>query len=617
MNYHINKDNIAEFVTRKLTLPDNTTVGDTRFSKFIGIIDDLKQSFQNPRRHVEYSRAWVHELFVHIVRNGVFNNTAFIDILYQLFIVLRPIGMNGITQDIFNKIKSTMDKHMRDLNAKVDDRSKLELCVLHYLYYLNQASVNNLFSGLFYGFRLNATVDELIVTPLFANHGIIGINFNLDKWAWSIVKDLATMERNKDQSTIAEFNKLFDQVSKTKSATPNVGFTFINKGGILHKKFDDPTKLDKPYDYETILKNKDEIVKDFCSAAQLGDNTDNKCTDLLNQCGNINNGQQCKDFMDRLAEPNFTAKMQGLKMVDPLIIKRVITMFKWPKRFDTSDKLYKLESPLAWMNPAKQTDLASQANMKLLNENKNLVAFFDAIKSTTDAFPAILNPGYEGAASSTSTFNVNVSESKLGKMGLKPLLHTNKLIVHQSLASLLQFKNMIQGHYGKLAVKFGMQNLAGINLGAFGISLQDGGASQEGGNAVSDVVRTIKKSTGNEDYVHTADALDKLWKLLMNNLSQNHGMDVSAINENVTTYLTKLKSLQEKTLYAIAYVKVFTDELRRRVALGSDDIPTTFDPVNLEKLVNARNALVGKSYTKDMGLIDTLEALLVKLKANL
>ena len=624
MQFRINPNNIAEFIDRTLTVKGKELT-DTRFDKYLGLIEDavIEINFANINRHPIFSKSYLNDLFneyqasrlpnLVLKDNSIQKELASLEC--QMYLCSRVLD-SSFNIDVNHRkvIDDTLDKRIKNIKDSKKPRDMLEYTILNIIKTEECADHFSVVNISTYGISGVNNIDVKNINTLYSLYGerdIVGFKIHTDKWFWSRVKDLTLKERNKNLSSVADFTRLFDSTVKTKKN--NLDFEFINKNNKLVKRYLDG-RPDAPYDIETVFKDHDNIVAKFCTDAKLGDNSDNTCTNLLKQCNSLDDGSKCATFMQTLSRHDFPKLMQELSHVDPLIINTVITAFKWETQFNTTLKVRELVPPNIWLTP-KDTDPKSRKDsLKLLRENTNLIAFFDAIKATTDTFPAILNPGYTGSNPNNGTFNLNSQTTVLGKMGLKPLLHNDKLHLDQSLTSLLGFKSMINNHYGRMAVKFGL-NLPGLTpLGSFmGFNMRGG---LVGNAAVDNVVRTLKESTNNETYIHTASTLRKLWEnILMKNLSDNYGMDVTNIKSSVGEYLNELEKLQEKTLYAIAYVKVFTDELEIRQASGQD-LPKTINDKSILELTGARNKLVTRSYTKDMGLIEILEKLIQALKGK-
>ena len=104
---------------------------------------------------------------------------------------------------------------------------------------------------------------------------------------------------------------------------------------------------------------------------------------------------------------------------------------------------------------------------------------------------------------------------------------------------------------------------------------------------------------------------------MMDNLRNRYSMDVSAIDNDVTNYLNNLEDYQGRTHKAIAYVKVFTDNLVANELNGQQAVPYALTRDVLDDLTNVRNKLLGKTTNKDNTFWKTLFELLDRLEKKI
>jgi len=555
--------------------PKDTIYKDTTFDKLLGVIDNIISMYKNPANPDPYSPgailATVHRYFMikqldpSVDANiDIYFNNKFNYIKYQLY-YLTNIASNR--QEIINARLAILDK---DLNS---NRNKLEKGILT----MNPTGIPSLVDP-------TGKIHSTVLRNILNKHVVIDID--IANW---------------------EFEDLFaENIKKTSS---NLNFTFINKNGKLYKMNKDGSE--EPYTYEALKATKkiQDIVKKFCVNTDM--NTAD-CTNFMSKCAfGKDKAQECQNFMTTLAKPEFMKNITNLDHIDPMIINRVVVSFDWPQVWNPKLKVNELKAVRDWLNPEKYSDAKDKANIKLLVENLNLLAFFDAIKSTTDAFPAILNPGHSGSSHGENTFERNVRLSQFGLASIKPYRYTGALKINASENMLLQTKKIVNDYYARSAIRFGIElapNMGGVTLRA--LSGMRGGAV----DIVEQEVARMKEVAGGPEYVYTADILTKLWERLTSDLADNHGMDVQNMKNEVNAYLNQLSTLQEKTLYAIAYVQVFTEQLQQREQDNEPLESNVLTVANLKELVEARNKLIKKNFGKDMNLFDMLQQILVKLK---
>ena len=213
---------------------------------------------------------------------------------------------------------------------------------------------------------------------------------------------------------------------------------------------------------------------------------------------------------------------------------------------------------------------------------------------------AILNPNYTGDGVA-NPFAIQVAKSKVGRFGLRALMTQNPLSLSEYKMAFLRTHNTINNNMTTLAASLGVRGLVPLPF-------------LFGGGPVEQVVERLNPGT---NFVPSADYTRKLWNGLMNNLRTRYSMDVSAIDTDVTDYLNNLKDYESRVHKAIAYVKVFTDNLVQDELNGNSTHPYKLTRDVLEDLTTVRDKLVSKTFNKNNSFFKNLFELLDRLENKL
>jgi hypothetical protein len=449
----------------------------------------------------------------------------------------------------------------------------------------------------------NSAFDNLFVQPNGSSSAglyfdpatrAVGFPIRTVKWRYNTLKEDAETLVKKEA---LDFGSLF------KSGAPaapvgNLGFDFVNSNGKLVKKYSDG-RPEENYDLDTMVRMSKKIEGETCKA--LGLNNPGECNNFFAKCQK-DSIDECNTFMAGLNQAGFLNLVKNLKHVDPLHVNWVVKKFAWPDYVKNGVRV--LKSTNSWLNPNNYNDKTEADLMKKIRTNTNLVAFFDAVKATTDAFPAILNPNYTGSGVA-NPFATQVAKSKAGKFGLKAFMTQNALSLSEFKVAFLKAQNMTNNNMTNLATALGIRVLLPSSF----VVGQLGGAT-----AVEAYMNRLDDGTG---FVPSAEYTQKLWSNLMDNLRNRYSMDVTAIDNDVANYLANLKDYENRVHKAIAYVKVFTDRLVEDEANGNQNVPYKLTRDVLEELTTVRDKLVSKTSNKNNNFFKNLFELLDRLEKKL
>jgi hypothetical protein len=429
----------------------------------------------------------------------------------------------------------------------------------------------------------------------------VGFPINTVKWRYNTLKDDAETIVKKES---LNFDSLFNSGTSATLAT-GLDFEFVNVNGKLVKKYKDG-RANEDYDLNAQVSNSRKIQGETCT--NLGLNTPAECNNFFAKCQK-DSIDDCNNFMSTLNKAGFLNLVKNLKYVDPLHVNWVVKKFDWPNYVKNGVRC--LKSTSQWLNPNNYPDKSEAELMKKIRNNTNLVAFFDAVKATTDAFPAILNPNYTGNGVANPFAN-QVNKSKVGKFGLKALMTQNPLSLSEYKAAFLKAQNMTNNNMTNVATALGIRVLL---PSPFAFAVQTGA----GDNVVPNgqVQAYLNKLDDGTAFVPSADYTKKLWTGLMDNLRNRYSMDVSAIDNDVSNYLSNLKDYEGRVHKAIAYVKVFTDNLVADQANGNQNVPYQLNREVLEELTTVRDKLVSKTFNKNNTFFKNLFELLDRLEKKL
>jgi hypothetical protein len=448
----------------------------------------------------------------------------------------------------------------------------------------NDGARGTAFATIFYAPGAKASLTPAVYYD--AGPAAVGFPINTIKWRYSTLKNAAEALVNKES---LDFHSLFNP--NAASIKPDVEFVNIN-GKLVRRNKDGSTD---PYDLDTMVRNSTKIQNDTCAA--LGLNTPSDCNNFFTKCQK-DSMDDCNTFMDGLDKAGFLNLVKNLKYVDPLHVNWVVKKFAWPS--EVKNGVRTLKHTNRWLNPNNYSDKNEVELMKKIRKNTNLVAFFDAVKATTDAFPAILNPNYTGDGVA-NPFAIQVAKSKVGRFGLRALMTQNPLSLSEYKMAFLRTHNTINNNMTTLAASLGVRGLVPLPF-------------LFGGGPVEQVVERLNPGT---NFVPSADYTRKLWTGLMNNLRTRYSMDVSAIDTDVTDYLNNLKDYESRVHKAIAYVKVFTDNLVQDELNGTSTHPYKLTRDVLEDLTTVRDKLVSKTFNKNNSFFKNLFELLDRLENKL
>jgi hypothetical protein len=502
-----------------------------------------------------------------------------------------PVALGIITR--LNNVRTKVQ------NVKTDEAQVTRLLID---YFLDNSQVADLFDN----YIVNTTGSSLPMKQYaYYDDKVNAVGFGIDtrRWAATSLKKRAELLVNKESF---EFDALFN--TNPKSVINPAGVEFKNINGKLVRLDKDGTQT--PADFDHLARNAKTVFGESCNALGL-DNQ--QCDDFLAQCQK-DRPDECQRFMDGINSSNFLNMVKKLKYVDPLHIKWVVEKFAWPSY--VKDGVRVLKHTDQWLNPNNYSNASEADLMKKIKTNTNLVAFFQAVKATTDAFPAILNPNYTGSGVA-NPFAVQVQDkSRAGKYGLKALITQNPLGLTQYKETFLKIQTMVNNNMSNLVTGLGITNLLPAPF-VFG-RVYRGGASSDS-QVTNDQVqaylnRLNRDGTG---YVPSAKYTRKIWKDMMDNLRNRYSMDVSAIDNDVTNYLNNLEDYQGRTHKAIAYVKVFTDNLVANELNGQQAVPYALTRDVLDDLTNVRDKLLGKTTNKDNTFWKNLFELLDRLEKKL
>jgi len=420
----------------------------------------------------------------------------------------------------------------------------------------------------------------------------VGFNMDIRRWAAATLKLKADSLVKKESF---DFDSLFNP-NPTSTINPN-GVQFANINGKL-------TKIEGGV--ETAADDKNNFGES-CNALGL---SSGDCDNFLRNCQK-DRPDDCKRFMDGLTGSNFLNMVKQLKYVEPLHIKWVVDKFAWPSY--VKDGVRVLKHTNQWLNPNNYKDATEADLMKKIRANTNLVAFFQAVKATTDAFPAILNPNHTGTGVS-NPFDVQAQKSNAGKLGLKALITQNPLGLAQYKASFLKVQNMANNNMSSLATTLG---ISGLLPPAYLVARGQFGGVDSNKVSNSQVQAYMNRLDNGTGFVPSAKYTLKLWDGMMNNLRNRYSMDVSAIDNDVRGYLNNLSDYEGRAHKAIAYVKVFTDNLVADQLNGTQNVPGKLTREVLDELTDVRDNLVGKTAGKTNNFFKNLFELLDRLEKKL
>jgi hypothetical protein len=592
----VNPNDPAEILTGQITATNGTKVADYRMDYVLEVLTDsvvTAKKAKNDTSDIKIGDFDVSAVPLGLTDVGMNSSppvyNAYVNNFIRQLLGLKirqsnPLLVNGIEQ------------RLRELLSKVQGvntpRTQVTRIVAQML--LNDEG-NDTARGVAFGTIFCAPGAKASLTPaVYYDSGAsaVGFNINVVKWRYSTLKSAA-------ESLVRKESLDFDSLFNPNNTHIKSDVEFVNVNGKLVRRNKDGSV--EPYDLDTMVRNSSKIQGDTCNA--LGLNNPADCNNFFTKCQK-DSIDECNTFMDGLDKPGFLNLVKNLKHVDPLHVNWVVKKFAWPSEVKNGVRILKHTN--RWLNPNNYSDKKEADLMKKIKLNTNLVAFFDAVKATTDAFPAILNPNYTGDGVA-NPFASQVAKSKVGKFGLKALMTQHSLSLSEYKMAFLRTHNMVSNNMTTLAASLGIRGLVPAPF------LLVGGGPMVN-TRVEDYVNKLNPGTG---FVPSADYTRKLWSGLMENLRARYGMDVSAIDMDVTTYLDILKDYESRVHKAIAYVKVFTDNLVQDDLNGNSTHPYKLTRDVLEDLTTVRDKLVSKTFNKNNTFFKNLLELLDRLDNKL
>jgi hypothetical protein len=608
----VNINDPAEFVDGIATATDGKTqVKDWRMKYFIHVI--ANDAVANKKRNNDTSDITINDLFRKQIPSGLtmeFNDVnprkgnvynIYVDSLLERLFELKDRS-SRFNASVIPKVDARLRNALSELQNVNTNEAKVAKLIYQFLLddKGNTNANNTVFDNVF---GRSTTPSGSLPRTLYydAVTRAVGFPINTVKWRYNTLKEDSETLIKKES---LNFDSLFNSGPAATLAT-GLDFEFVNVNGKLVKKYKDG-RANEDYDLNAQVTNSSRIQGETCT--NLGLNTPAECNNFFAKCQK-DSIDDCNNFMSTLNKAGFLNLVKNLKYVDPLHVNWVVKKFDWPNYVKNGVRC--LKSTSQWLNPNNYPDKSEAELMKKIRSNTNLVAFFDAVKATTDAFPAILNPNYTGNGVANPFAN-QVNKSKVGKFGLKALMTQNPLSLSEYKAAFLKAQNMTNNNMTNVATALGIRVLL---PSPFAFALQSGG----GDNVVPNgqVQAYLNKLDDGTAFVPSADYTKKLWTGLMDNLRNRYSMDVSAIDNDVSNYLSNLKDYEGRVHKAIAYVKVFTDNLVEDQANGNQNVPYQLDRKALEELTTVRDKLVSKTFNKNNTFFKNLFELLDRLEKKL
>jgi len=603
----VNPNDPAEFLDGKATATDGTQVEDWRMKYFIHVTADSIAA--RKKRARDTSDITLADFAGRGVPQGLskeFNDTGAVvgsreyndQVYYFLRTLIKLKDRKNSFPTVTNVIENRINNALTQLQGVNTKEAQVAKIILQFLLkdegslVANAAAMDNLFVA-------PSSTPAATSVKVYYDTTLRAVGFPIDtiKWRYSTLKDTAA---SVVQNESLDFDSLFN--SNPVKAVGNLGFEFVNDAtGKLVKKYSDGRPVEM-YDLNSQIKNSRAIQNATC--ASMGLNTPADCNQFFAKCQK-DSIDDCNTFMSGL---NLNV-IKNLKFVDPLHVNWVVKKFDWPSYLKNGVR--HLKHTNQWLNPNNYNDKAESDLMKKIRTNTNLVAFFDAVKATTDAFPAILNPNFNGSGVANPFAN-QVAKSKAGRFGLKALMNQNPLSLSEYKAAFLKAQNMANNNMTTLATALGIRTLLPSPF-AFGIQI-GAGDSLAGNSQVQAYMNKLDDGTG---VAISAAYTQKLWSGLMDNLRNRYSMDVSAIDNDVSNYLANLKDYEGRVHKAIAYVKVFTDNLVADEANGNQNVPYKLTRDVLDELTTVRDKLVTKTFNKNNTFFKNLFELLDRLEKKI
>jgi hypothetical protein len=611
-----NLNNPAEFLEGKATATDGkTVVDDWRMDYFIAVLCDdivnrkLKNKDKTPIARKDFDPT--------VVPNGLKDETnkTLLDVYVAKFVhLLFFIKMRGrATYPVFNAQVTSIDNVLRNVLTRwtgIDsDKSRVCQIILNELNDKTGTDADCIKSfNEILPLGLATTLLSSVVPPvnLHYDHGTraIGFPINVVKWRYSSLKDTVDTIVNNESISFA---KLFNPST---SATNNMDAEFVNINGKLMKKYKD-NRPTEPYDYNTILNNAQQIESNTCKSLGLDPK---QCNDFFTKCQK-DSIDDCNTFMSALDQPKFLNLVKSLQYVDPLHITWVVKKFEWPS--NVKNGLRVLVPTNQWLNPKNYNVQAEADLMKKIKNNNNLVAFFDAVKATTDAFPAILNPKHTGDGVN-NPFAHRVNGSKLYKFGLRALVTQNPLGLSEYKTMFLKAQNTVNNNIMNISTLLGIPGLMHTPYIIAPQLVQTGGMTNKIREIPARVQTYLDKLNNGTNWVPNAEYTKEIWTKLVNHLQNRYNINVVDLNNEVTDILNNLSDYETRAHKAIAYTKVYADILDEDASSGSNlNVPYKLTPDVLRDLETIRNKLVIKTSSKFQSLFSNIQEILERIDKKL
>lgn len=599
----VNSNDPAEFLNGNATATDGTQVKDWRMKYFIHVTADSIAARKKRARDtsditlVDFTGRGIPQgLTKEFNDSGAVVGQQYNDHVAQFVLTLsqlkdRKNTFPAVANVIENRLNNALSQ-IQGVNTKEAQVTRVVLQLLLKDEGSSAANTNAFFAA------VTAPTSAAAVAPYY-DVTVRAVGFPIDtiKWRYSTLKNAAA---SVVQNESLDFGSLFN--SSPAKSVGNLGFEFVNDAnGRLVKKYSDGRPVEM-YDLNDQIKNSRTIQTATCNS--MGLNTPADCNQFFAKCQK-DTMDDCNTFMAGL---NLNV-IKNIKYVDPLHVNWVVKKFDWPTYLKSGVR--HLKHTNQWLNPNNYNDKTEADLMKKIRSNTNLVAFFDAVKATTDAFPAILNPNFTGTGVA-NPFATQVAKSKAGKFGLKALMNQNPLSLSEFKAAFLKAQNMTNNNMTTLAANLGIRVLLPAPF-AYGIQVGAGDSIVPNGQ-VQAYLNKLDDGTG---FVPSSEATQNLWTNLMNNLRNRYSMDVSAIDTDVTNYLANLKDYEGRVHKAIAYVKVFTDNLVADEANGNQNVPYRLNRDVLDELTTVRDKLVTKTFNKSNTFFKNLFELLDRLERKI